>query len=48
MQANDHGKSREDEVVELRVFGSERDKKLSRKIKEMRSKIAMCIYIGTS
>ena len=28
MQANDQGTSRVDEVVELRVFGSERDEKL--------------------
>ena len=48
MQANDQGMSREDDVVELRVFGSERDEKLSREIKEMRSKIATRIYIETS
>ena len=48
MQANGQGKSREDEVVELRVFGSERDEKLSREIKEMRSKITTRIYIETS
>ena len=48
MQANDQGKSKEDEVVELIVFGSERDEKLSREIKEMRSEIATCKYIETS
>ena len=36
MQANNQGMSREDDVVELRVFGSERDEKLSREIKEVR------------
>ena len=48
MQANDQGKSREDEVVKLIVFGSERDEKLSREIEEIRSKIATCKYIETS
>ena len=48
MQANDQGMSKENEVVELRVFGSERDEKLSREIEEMRSKIATRIYIETS
>ena len=45
MQANDQGKSREDEVVELRVFGSERDEKLSRDIEEIRSKIVTHTHI---
>ena len=45
MQANNQGKSKEHEVVELRVFGSERDEKLSRDIEEIRSKIATHIYI---
>ena len=36
MQANDQGMSREDEVVKLRMFGSERDEKLSREIEEVR------------
>ena len=48
MQANDQGMSREDDVVELRVFGSERDEKLSREIEEVRSEIATRIYIETS
>ena len=48
MQANDQGMSRKDEVVELRVFGSERDEKLSREIEEVRSKIATRIYLETS
>ena len=48
MQANDQGMSRKDEVVELRVFGSERDEKLSREIEEVRSEIATRIYIETS
>ena len=45
MQANNQGKSKEHEVVELRVFQSERDEKLSRDIEEIRSKIATHIYI---
>ena len=40
--------SREDDVVELRVFGSEKDEKLSREIEEVRSEIATRIYIETS
>ena len=48
MQANDQGKSREDEVVELRVFGSERDEKLSREIEEIRLEITTRIYIETT
>ena len=45
MQANNQGKSKEHEVVELRVFGSERDEKLSRDIEEIRSKIATHTHI---
>ena len=45
MQANNQGKSKEHEVVELRVFGSDRDEKLSRDIEEIRSEIATHIYI---
>ena len=45
LQVNDQGMSREDEVVELRVFENERDEKLSREIKEVRSEIATHIYI---
>ena len=48
MQANDQGMSREDEVVELRVFESERDEKLLREIEEVRLEITMRIYIKTS
>jgi len=48
MQANDQGKSREDEMVKLRVFGSEKDEKQSREIEEMRLEITMRIYIETS
>ena len=48
MQATNQGKSREDEVVKLRVFGSERDEKLSREIEEVRLEIVMRIYIETS
>ena len=47
MQANDQGKSREDEVVELKVLGSERDEKLSREIEEMRSEIATHTHTHT-
>ena len=45
MQANDQGMSREDEVVELRVFESERDEKLLREIEEVRLEIVTHIYI---
>ena len=48
MQANYQGMSREDEVVELRVFRSKRDEKLSREIEEMRSEITKHIYIETA
>ena len=45
MQAKNQGKSKEHEMVELRVFGSERDEKLSRDIEEIRSKIVTHTHI---
>ena len=48
MQENEQGKCRENEVVESRVFGSERDEKLSREIEEIGLEIVTRIYIETS
>ena len=45
---NNQGMSKEDEVVELGVFKSKRDEKLSREIEEVRSEITTRIYIETS